>query len=260
MLASVYVVTNPIGQKYVGSTENIAKRRNAYKNNNTKGQLKVRASIEKYGFLNHSFEIAWSGDAALRYKMERIIGDSLNCTDNKNGLNSMLPGYDDVPAFKSEEMIAKFKASFKPKPLSKEIKDRMSKNSRRIKPSEETIAKVKLRLMRPIDQYDLNGSFIKHHSSATDAGKELNISRTNIKNNLNGYSNSAGGFVFKFKDSVRQGQSNKKVRQMNLEGEFVALYNSISEAARSVNVDFSSIRYVVRGFGKTAAGYKWELV
>lgn len=50
---------------------------------------------------------------------------------------------------------------------------------------------------RPVDQYTLEGEFIKTHSSITKAQKELsisNISRACIKNTI------AGGFLWKYKE------------------------------------------------------------
>lgn len=257
-LGYVYLITNPVGHTYVGSTISIRKRLSSYRNNNIKNQIKISRSIEKYGFPNHIFEVVWCGDPKIRYTVERMIGESVGATDRIKGLNLELPGYDDVPKFQSDETKAKFVASYKWKPLPKEVKAKMSKNSLRIKPSKETIAKVRIALMRPIEQYDLDGSFIKEYCSAVTAANELNIGRSNIKNNLNGYSKSANGFIFKFKDRVKKGPGHKKVKQMDMHGNIIAVHNSISEAARSVDVDFSSIRYVIRGFGKTAAGYKWE--
>lgn len=48
-------------------------------------------------------------------------------------------------------------------------------------------------------QYNKNGEFIKEWDSASDVYKELNISVTNIANNLSNRSKSAGGFVWKYK-------------------------------------------------------------
>ena len=53
----IYKITSPSGKIYIGQTTNYSKRHNAYKNHKCKGQPKLFASIEKYGFINHTIEI-----------------------------------------------------------------------------------------------------------------------------------------------------------------------------------------------------------
>lgn len=52
---------------------------------------------------------------------------------------------------------------------------------------------------RAIIQQDLQGVFIKEWISATEASEKLNIGRSNIKNNLRGYSKTAHGYIWKYK-------------------------------------------------------------
>ena len=52
--------------------------------------------------------------------------------------------------------------------------------------------------------------------------------------------------------------SAKKVERYTLDGQYINTYNSVSEAARAVNGDFSKIAGVCRGVRKSTAGYKWK--
>lgn len=47
-----------------------------------------------------------------------------------------------------------------------------------------------------VKQYDLNNNFIKEFISSREASKLLNISETSISNCINGYSKSAGGYIW----------------------------------------------------------------
>lgn len=52
--------------------------------------------------------------------------------------------------------------------------------------------------------------------------------------------------------------NNIEVHQYKLSGEYVQSFNSIYDAAKSVNVDNSTLAYLIRGRGKTCAGFQWS--
>jgi len=52
-----------------------------------------------------------------------------------------------------------------------------------------------------ISQYDLSNNFLGDFASATEASCITKISRSSINNNLTGRSNTAGGFIWKYKQS-----------------------------------------------------------
>lgn len=59
---------------------------------------------------------------------------------------------------------------------------------------------AKEKLSIPIIQLTKSGEFIKEWPSATEAGRQLGIIRTSICNCLKGYSKSAGGYIWKYKE------------------------------------------------------------
>lgn len=52
----------------------------------------------------------------------------------------------------------------------------------------------------------------------------------------------------------------KSVRQLDLDGNLIAIHKSLSIAGRSLNKGYSSISKVCNGKIKTAYGYKWEFL
>lgn len=55
---------------------------------------------------------------------------------------------------------------------------------------------------REIVQFDKQGNFIKNWDTITEAAKALNLSVTNINNNLKKRSKTAGGFIWKHKEEL----------------------------------------------------------
>ena len=51
---------------------------------------------------------------------------------------------------------------------------------------------------KTIDQFDLNGNFIKRWESVSMCARELNIHRSNIFSNLKGNISQTKGFIFKW--------------------------------------------------------------
>jgi group I intron endonuclease len=100
----------------------------------------------------------------------------------------------------SLEAIEKMRLSHLGKKQSPEhLENRMSKLRGR-KNTEET--KIKIRLAQPaskkIDQYDLNGNFIKSYNSVADAARELNIYRTNIIRHIRNKTKKYKQWIFKY--------------------------------------------------------------
>ena len=56
-MIGIYKITSPTGRIYIGQSIDIEKRRKMYVNNHCKKQQKLYASLCKYGFLRHDFEV-----------------------------------------------------------------------------------------------------------------------------------------------------------------------------------------------------------
>lgn len=100
----VYLIISPSGGRYVGSSTNIFKRWNRYKNLSCHSQPAILNSLKKYGPENHSFAILFNCGRDELLFWERVFGDIyLASVEFSNGLNITLPGYDNIPQVRSKE-------------------------------------------------------------------------------------------------------------------------------------------------------------
>ena len=93
------------------------------------------------------------------------------------------------------------------------------------------------------------------------ASKVLGIDSSCISKVCRGKRNKCGGYGWKYKNphsNVRKGNGFKPVIQLSLDGEFIAEYESISEANRALGVKESHIGQVCRGQRQISNGYKWK--
>lgn len=118
---------------------------------------------------------------------------------------------------------------------------------------------------KPIQQYSLDGNFIKEWNSLADASKELNISRGTLCSCLKGDIKSCGGYQWKYKNSdkvIQKYKSNiiiRKIVQLDLNDNIVKIYNNLHEAERESGVWMTQIRKCCNKehMYKTAKGFKW---
>lgn len=113
-----------------------------------------------------------------------------------------------------------------------------------------------------VEQYNLNGKFIKEYSSATIACKETGINNSLIASCCRGQYNHAGEFQWKYKDDNKVigpikiiKKHMREILQYDLKGKFIKKYNSISEAERINNI--TSIFNSCNGMQPQAGGYIW---
>ena len=97
----IYKITSPSGKIYIGQTTNYSKRHNAYKNHKCKGQPKLFASIEKYGFINHTIEIIKECQVEDLNYYERYYQEYYESV--LDGLNLRYTATTDKSGFMSEE-------------------------------------------------------------------------------------------------------------------------------------------------------------
>lgn len=100
----VYLIVSPTNGRYVGSSKDLNKRFNRYKNLACKNQYAIYASLKKYGFKNHKFIVLKNCEESELLFWERCFGDIYLASANfPNGLNIVLPGYGDVPKVLEEK-------------------------------------------------------------------------------------------------------------------------------------------------------------
>jgi hypothetical protein len=122
----------------------------------------------------------------------------------------------------------------------KEVIDRQSKNSGRV-----------------VYQYDLNGNFIAEFTTVRLAAKDLGLSHSNIARCCNGISKHAGGYIFRYQKNevidkvLNPNAVQKKVIEIDCDGETIGEWSSIMECSRSTGIDNSHISRICNGINKS---------
>lgn len=119
---------------------------------------------------------------------------------------------------------------------------------------------------RAVIQCDLQGNVIKQFDRIQDAAIELNISKKGIQECCAGRQKSASGYIWKYVDPEHTRKCNRdlkkcgaiKVSQFDLEGNFIATYESINTASRITNVNHTLIGYCCKGDYAHAGNYIWK--
>jgi len=140
------------------------------------------------------------------------------------------------------------------------------KNLEFVNNQENQIHKFKIGLgnnfTRKITQYDLNMNKIKVFNSITEAAKELNIGKSNIKGVITNYRKSAGGFIFKYIEDINVYEAvtinkniGRKVVQYDLNMQILNVHDSIAIAGRFLNIHKNNIWGVINSYKKNAGGF-----
>lgn len=116
-----------------------------------------------------------------------------------------------------------------------------------------------------INQYDLDGNFICQYESILDASEKTGVGYRTICSNIQGQSNSAGGFQWTYQDNAPPGKHNVKgngykvpVVQLDSEYNFIKEFQSMKDAAQEVGLLCSnSLYYALKNKEKMIKGFHW---
>lgn len=113
-----------------------------------------------------------------------------------------------------------------------------------------------------VEQIDLNGRIINTFPSIREAARAINGDMSTIRKICLAIKGGTyRGCKWKIKgdiERVRQDLRKTKIVQMSLEGNDIAMYDSIIEAAKKLNIRPGNISSVCRGASNTAGGYRWK--
>jgi hypothetical protein len=249
-MIGIYKITNPKGKIYIGQSIHIEKRFDQYKYNITSQQTKLYNSLKKYGYKNHVFEIIEECSLEFLNKKETYWKQHyLNLFKNNWSKVLFHDLYDLGGGPKSEETIKKMKKF----------------QSNRTIEHKNKISKAK---QKPVLQYDLEGKFIKEWPSAKHYALKNNlISSSAITFCLKKKSPSAYNslWIYKPEDNIpphinpiSYNYNTKTIIQYNLEGNFIKEWNSIDEAAASLNIKKQGICNNLKNRSKTSGNYVWK--
>lgn len=270
-IGHVYKITSPNNRIYIGSSINIKKRIIKYKYCDCHGQKKLYFSLKKHGWVNHIFEIIWTGPVEQMLEKETAIGLELNVLSSYN-LNCKLPKIKDVFCFISESTRQKMRESHKKRfeNMSEEKRELLGKKRIGQKQSEFSLKQRTQKVQISVKQFALNGIFVKKWESATIAGKTLKVSSSDICQCCKNKKKTCGGFIWKYsiekiqiknrkKRIDENKRSNKIVIQMDLNENFIKEWSCINDAYRFLNIkNGSHISSCCTGNRKTAYNFKWK--
>jgi len=198
-MIGIYKITSPSGRIYIGQSWDIDRRLSQYRGleKSTIGKLLFN-SLTRHGFENHTFdiieEIPEGYDQDYLDEWERLYIWQFKSNYSRypecNGLN-LTDGGGGFRSKHTEQTKAKMSETRKGKP------GRTASEDTRKKLRESHLG-LKGNRSRKIIQYDSDMNRLNEFESAKEAAEVLKVGRTSIKNNLRNYSNSAGGFIFKY--------------------------------------------------------------
>lgn len=118
-----------------------------------------------------------------------------------------------------------------------------------------------------INQYDIQGNFIKRYDTIREAALATSTIYGNIVYCAKGLRNIAGGYIWKFVNEdngevLYENKVKKEVVQLTLWGEYVKTFDSITDAAKEVNASPDSIaKCCTRSYAiNKVSGYIWRFL
>lgn len=224
-VCGIYKITNPKGKIYIGQSIDIERRKFLYSKLYCKTQTHLYNSLNKYGWGTHIFEIIEICNESLLLERE-IYWKQYYLDLVNNNFNQVLFTQlnDGIGGTRSEDIKNKIgKANSKPKPEG--FGSRMSKIHKGRKPSLETIlkraesnrgqkrssetkkniseslkGKSKPHQNKIINQFSLDGNFIKQYESITQASQISGVGYGVISYCCRGKGKTAGGYIWRFEE------------------------------------------------------------
>jgi group I intron endonuclease len=121
---------------------------------------------------------------------------------------------------------------------------------------------------KKVYQYDLDGTFIQEHESASSAERSLNRSNTKVSQCAMGKRKSAYDYLWSYNKVDKLVYENnsskakaKKVSQYTMEGELIITHDSVAAAVRSLNLQenaATNISSAALGNTNHAYNYVWK--
>ena len=121
-------------------------------------------------------------------------------------------------------------------------------------------------------QYNLNGVVVNTYSSLKEASKLTNTNYTSLANACRKVSKTAGGFIWRYEDNqlsedeiknlnynpIVAQEKKTMVDQYSKDGQFIATWESLSQAGRELNISEPHISECIRDNRRTAGGFIWK--
>ena len=251
-ITGIYKITNKInGKCYIGKSIDVYRRWEEEKHFRSVNEH-LKSAFEKYGFENFSFEILEECEESALDSKEIYYISLLDATNNKKGYNMTFGGTGGKLTSEVIERIKKTKEKngytkfWLGKKIPSETKEKISKSlSGNKNPFFNKTGKDSPN-GRKILCIETNQVFDTIKEAAQFANLKVgNNIRTAIKLNIK-----AGGYHWQYLDS--------KPRIKNLTTN--EIFDSVSEAAKKMKLDISSLHKACKGQRKTCGGFKWAYI
>lgn len=150
--------------------------------------------------------------------------------------------------------------------LSKLLKGVPKSPEHRRKLSEANLGKESPKKWKPILQYTLDGDFVRAWKNISEA--QIFYNNNHITDCVNGKRNNVAGFYWMFKGDkiepkveVPQRAGNRRIAQIDKEGNIIREFKTIREASRVLELRYSGISNVLQGLQKkTGDGYMFKYI
>lgn len=285
---SIYKHTCPNGKVYIGITQQDAAKRWNY-GHGYDTQVFGRA-IKKYGWNNIQHDVLMDGlTLEMANAWEQALIAQYKSNDPQYGYNMTMGGDGSLghklSEIHREESRKRFKALWENPETRKKFEAHLAQlceaNKGKKRPQSAT-NRTTAALSKPIDQYSLDGKYIKTFSSAMNAARSIGTSSNScIVKCCKKKWCSAYGYLWRYAgDSLeyeqyldrqiqrKQGmaqrcynnmkKNHKAVVQMTLDGEEVRHFESIAAASKATGIRETGIGCACRKINHTAGGYRWK--
>ena len=280
----IYKYTSPSGKSYIGQTIRSLKERAGHGGKRYKESHEFYKAIKKYGFKNFEVEI-----------LAEVLQEQLDQIEIKyiQLFNTLIPNGYNISAGgqnigKSKKTRKVYQYSMTDGSFIKEWTSVMEAE-RNFHGSSNVLENCLLgkaytqwgycwsylkmdkfpiheRIVNPkekkVEMYSLKGELLKTFSSIAEAARKTGCERSAIKRCCRGELKSHGGYIWKCSEILYEKKYNntaKKVQQICPENnEVIQVFNSISQAAKSLRKETSLIRRALNDEKRTAYGYKWK--
>lgn len=112
-------------------------------------------------------------------------------------------------------------------------------------------------MVETVEQYDLNGQFIKRWENAKRAAEYYNATAKAIRKACNGERKTCRNFIWKYTEA-KESRKCKAINQYDMGGNLIKVWKSCKEASNFYNVTFQSIERAISGKYKTCCGFIWK--
>lgn len=117
-------------------------------------------------------------------------------------------------------------------------------------------------IKKTIYQYDADGSFISEYDRLENAANAVCAYKTCVGNACLGQNKTCKGFYWSYslydRYPIHIDARKKKVLQLELDGEIVGEFESVSKASQTTGISKTCISRCCRGEREYSRGYRWE--